>query len=89
MVTSDENRFCLSEFQLNITVSVLNIKLPLRILLAMSLHVTFQEQFYDPVSLTGFLEYNIRQKRSRDPKITTLWTNAKKRRSNDWYVTAF
>jgi hypothetical protein len=40
--------------------------------------LTFQESFYDPTAHSGYLENYIRNKRSRDPEITTTWTVKKR-----------
>lgn len=37
------------------------------------LFVIYQETFYDAKSHTGYLEMYIRNRRSRDADITTLW----------------
>jgi len=37
----------------------------------------FRETFYDPRAYSGFLESYIRNKRSRDPEMTTACTHSK------------
>jgi len=47
--------------------------------LHMYLILLLQEYLYDSKSHKGYLESYIRNKRSRDPEVTTLWTCRKNR----------
>ena len=38
-----------------------------------------QEDLYDPIAKTGYIERYIRERRSRSNEIATLWTHKKKR----------